>query len=95
MLLALILSWTAVTQDCHGAPELAVTYSIWTETIAKTGTVVDLDGNTWNMERRDFVTYHTPYVSLDIAEPGVGGGVIYNWPGAIDAAGNTSEDPCP
>jgi hypothetical protein len=93
MMAALILSWLPVALDCAGHAELSVTYSVWTEAIVKTGTQTDADGNTWNVERRDFLAAVTSNASMMLAEPAEGGGIFWRDPVAVDASGNRSDDP--
>ena len=95
MLATLLLSWLAVTQDCHGAPELAVTYSVRTELETLEGWATAPDGSLQPVVSREFHAIATPVASLSIPDPGVDQMIAYWDPIAIDAAGNTSEDPCP
>ena len=95
MILALVLTWSAVTQDCRGGLELAVTYQVRTERITVIGARLCEDGiSICPVEQRTFLTVPTDQVELELSDPQLGGGVFWWDPVAIDAAGNRSDAGC-
>lgn len=97
MFATLVLSWAAVTLDCAGRPELAVTYSV----PAAIGIMAFADwcpldemGNAQHCAVWVDMTVDTAATSADLGEPSFGEVLAYQWPIAFDAAGNSS-DGCP
>lgn len=97
MLATLVLSWLAVTADCDGKPELAVTYVV-PASIGMMAFIswcpLDEMGNVQRCPVWVDMTAATADVSVTLPDPAYGEVLAYQMPIAIDAAGNSSED-CP
>jgi hypothetical protein len=96
--IALLLTWLAVTVDCHGAPspvdhyEVAASYGSmqFTDTCP-----LDLSGAPQRCAVWNGGIFTTPNASLTLADPIVGEVLAYSFPVAVDAAGNRSDEVCP
>lgn len=92
--LALLLSWSAVTLDCAGRPELAVTYVVPAAIGAMTFVAwcpLDLDGNAQRCAVWTDVSVQTAGLSVTLPDPAVGEVLLWKDPVTEDAAGNRSD----
>lgn len=98
MILPLLLSWFAVTQDCRGnlEPEpMAMRYEIQHWHIRVVGYIPDQEGWPTPVYQRDDLMIDTGQTFAALPEPGLGEVIAYLPPVAVDAAGWRSDDPCP
>jgi hypothetical protein len=108
ILLALVLSWLPVTQDCHGGPESVSHYLVRTFEARVIGTVTQPDGTEAPEYLRTLTIYRAehsgggscfgrPYPCLTLPDPvapALGEVLLLEEPVAVDYSGNRSDAPC-
>lgn len=101
ILLALLLSWSAVTLDCQGGQEPRISYLVVSLDVRVPGRHLTPEGILVPDYDRRLDFYCTDDLSItvpDLREPGVDEMVYLSEPIACDrggCTGNRSDDPCP
>lgn len=102
IVLAALVTWLAVNQDCHGGPEPIVTYLVDALEIRVVGYQFNGDTHGWDpIYSKSMETDVGGRLEYAVSEPSVG--EVIGWDGypdeppvivAVDAFGNRSDETC-
>ena len=91
----MILSWDAVTTDCHGGPEAVAGYEVPALLIALVAWVLGAEGNLNPVYEGRDVTQYVEAPPATLPDPAPGDVLMWRDPiVAIDLAGNRSDEVC-